>query len=63
MPTDGDHRHCKVCGRVTKPDAETCSSACAAERARRLSAARNWRYLLYGTIAFVLLLFLTSFVH
>ena len=63
MPSDGDHRHCKVCGRVTKPDAETCSAACAAERARRLSSARTYRYILYGAIALVLLLFLSSFVH
>ena len=60
MPTEGDHRHCRVCGRVTRPDAETCSAECAAERARRVGTARNYRYLLYGTIAFLLILFLSG---
>lgn len=61
MPSDGDHRHCKVCGRVTKPESETCSKECAAERERRVSSARNYRYLLYALIAFVLVLFLASY--
>ena len=60
MPTDGDHRHCRVCGRVTKSDSETCSETCAAERARRQSSARNYRYLLYGTIALLLIIFLST---
>jgi predicted nucleic acid-binding Zn ribbon protein len=63
VPTDGDHRHCKVCGRVTKPDSETCSATCATERERRLSSARNYRYLLYGTISILLILFLSSFLR
>ena len=58
-----DHRHCKVCGRVTSVDADTCSSACASERERRLSSARNFRYLLYGMIAFLVLLFATSYLR
>ncbi len=60
MPTDGDHRHCKVCGRVTKPDQETCSAACAEQRAQRVRTARNYRYLLYGAIAILLILFLST---
>ena len=60
MPTDADHRHCKVCGRVTKPDHETCSATCAEERERRLRSARGYRYLLYGTIAVLLILFLST---
>jgi predicted nucleic acid-binding Zn ribbon protein len=60
MPTVGEHRHCRVCGRVTEPDRETCSETCAAERARRLSSARNYRYLLYGTIALLLIIFLSA---
>jgi predicted nucleic acid-binding Zn ribbon protein len=63
MPGEGDHRHCKVCGRVTKPDQETCSAKCAAERERRLGSARTYRYILYGTIALLLILFLTNFVR
>ena len=63
MPNDGDHRHCKVCGRVTKPDADTCSAKCASERERRLSSARNYRYLLYGLIAFLAILLLSSYLR
>ena len=61
MPVEGDHRHCKVCGRVTKPDAETCSDACAERRARRVSTARTYQYLLYGAIGILLILFLLSY--
>jgi predicted nucleic acid-binding Zn ribbon protein len=63
VPVEGDHRHCKVCGKVTKPSSETCSEACAAERQRRRGTANNYRYLLYGTLAFLVLLLLSSFLH
>jgi len=63
VPLEGDHRHCKVCGRVTKPDSETCSAKCASERERRMASAKNTRYLLYGMIAFLVILLLTSFLH
>ena len=63
MPLESDHRHCKVCGKVTRPDAETCSDACAAERARRQGSARTYRYLLYGMIAFLVLLLFSSFIR
>ena len=55
-----DHRHCKVCGRVCTPDEETCSVACADERARRARSRRNFMYLLYGTAALLLILLLAS---
>jgi predicted nucleic acid-binding Zn ribbon protein len=58
-----DHRHCKVCGRVTGPKSETCSAECAATREQRLRAGRNYRYLLYGTIALILILFLSSYLR
>ncbi len=61
MPADGDHRHCKVCGRVTKPDAETCSPACATERQRRVSSARTYRIMMYVAIAVILIVFLSEF--
>jgi predicted nucleic acid-binding Zn ribbon protein len=61
MTAEGDHRHCKVCGRVTKPGAETCSAACADQRARRVSSARTYQYLLYGAIAVLLIVFLVSY--
>jgi predicted nucleic acid-binding Zn ribbon protein len=63
VPSDGEHRHCRVCGRVTRPDEETCSAECAAERARRLGAARTYRYLLYGLMALVVLVVLGSYLR
>jgi predicted nucleic acid-binding Zn ribbon protein len=63
MPTEGDHRHCKVCGKVTKPDAETCSSKCADLRERRLQSARTYRLLLYGSIALLVIVVLASYLH
>ena len=61
MP-DGDHRHCRVCGRVTRPDEETCSAACAAARERRVRQAGNYRLLLYGAIALLVIFFLAQFL-
>ncbi len=58
-----DHRHCKVCGRTTGPKQETCSAECAAKREERLRSARNYRYILYATIALVLILFLSAYVR
>ena len=63
MPLEGDHRHCKICGKVTKGTQETCSAACASERARRQNAAKNYRYLLYGMFAVLALLLLSSFLR
>ena len=61
MPVEGDHRHCKVCGHVAKGDSDTCSKACAEKREQRQRTARTYRYLLYGTIALLLILFLASY--
>lgn len=63
MPAEGDHRHCKVCGKVCAASAETCSRTCAEERERRVRSSRNLRYVLYGTIALLLVLFLSNFLH
>ncbi len=64
MPSEySDHRHCKVCGRVTSPDADTCSSKCAAVREQRLRARRNYTYILYATIALVTVLLLSSYLR
>jgi predicted nucleic acid-binding Zn ribbon protein len=60
MGTEGDHRHCKVCGKVTKPDAETCSPACAAARERRVRASGSYRLLLYAAIALLLIALVVS---
>ncbi|MGD0250446.1 MAG: DUF2116 family Zn-ribbon domain-containing protein [Thermoplasmata archaeon] len=61
MPDDGDHRHCKVCGRVCDVGEETCSRACGEKRARQLQSRRNYTYLLYGTIALLLIVFLSHY--
>ncbi|MGP8077636.1 MAG: DUF2116 family Zn-ribbon domain-containing protein [Thermoplasmata archaeon] len=55
-----DHRHCKICGRVCTPTEETCSAACAEERDRRSRTRRTYTYLLYGTIALILVVYLSS---
>lgn len=59
MATEGDHRHCKVCGRVCGPEEETCSKACRARRAQQLQTRRTYTYLLYGTAALLLIVFLS----
>lgn len=63
MPAEEDHRHCKVCGRVCAADEETCSRACRERRERLLETRRNYSYLLYGLIAFLVLLLALNFVH
>lgn len=59
MAGDNDHRHCKVCGRVCAVDDDTCSRACRETRARQLQSRRMYSYLLYGSIALLLIVFLT----
>jgi predicted nucleic acid-binding Zn ribbon protein len=54
-----DHQHCKVCGRVTAPDSETCSRACREVRERRLQTRRNYTLLLYASIALILIVFVS----
>lgn len=63
MPAGPDHRHCRVCGKVTAPGEETCSPECAAKREARIRTGRNYRYLLYGLIAILLLLFLSPYLR
>ena len=62
MALASDHRHCKVCGKVTKGDNETCGAACTAERERRVRSAKTYRYALYGAIAILLLVLAVGFV-
>ena len=56
MPLEANHRHCKVCGRVARPGADTCSETCERERARRLGSAKTTRLALYAMIAFLAVL-------
>lgn len=58
MADPDDHRHCKVCGKVCGPDDSTCSDACAAKRTQILTTRRNYTYLMYGIIAFLIIIFL-----
>lgn len=60
VPTEGDHRHCKVCGKVCGVGDETCSKACREKRAAQVASRRNYQYLLYAAIAILLIAFLTS---
>lgn len=58
-----DHSHCRVCGKVCDPGEETCSKACAKERQRRVESRRNYAYIMYALIAFIVLLFVVSYVR
>jgi predicted nucleic acid-binding Zn ribbon protein len=62
VPTESDHRHCKVCGRVCDVGDETCSRACAEKRAAQIQSRRTYTYLLYATIAILLIVFLSRYV-
>lgn len=59
---ESDHRHCKVCGRVCDVGAETCSRSCAEKRAQQQATRRMYTYLLYGTIALLLIVFVSRLV-
>ena len=63
MPAEGDHRHCKVCGRVCTVGEETCSRACRDKRAAQAASRRNYTLLLYAAIAILVIAFLVSAVR
>ncbi|MGD0587987.1 MAG: DUF2116 family Zn-ribbon domain-containing protein [Thermoplasmata archaeon] len=60
MTAEGDHRHCKVCGKVCAVGEDTCSRTCREKRAAQLASRRNYQYLLYAAIAILLIVFLAS---
>lgn len=62
MALGTDHRHCKVCGKVTAAGNDTCGPKCAAVREERLRQRRNYQYLIYGAIALVAVFFLASYL-
>jgi predicted nucleic acid-binding Zn ribbon protein len=62
MPIEGDHRHCKVCGKVCAPGNETCSRACADARDDRARSRRTYTLLLYGAIALLVVVFLSRVI-
>jgi predicted nucleic acid-binding Zn ribbon protein len=55
-----DHRHCKVCGKVVEPEDEFCSKGCRRKRDEQNQNRRNLTYLIYASIAFVVLITLLS---
>jgi predicted nucleic acid-binding Zn ribbon protein len=60
---EGDHRHCKVCGKVVQPTQEFCSKACRAKREAQLQTRRNYQYILYATIVILVVIFAISFIR
>ena len=60
---EGDHRHCKVCGKVVAPTQEFCSKTCRAKRESQLQSRRNYMYILYATMAILVVYLLLSFAH
>jgi len=63
VPAEGDHRHCKVCGKVCGVSEDTCSRACREKRAAQIATRRNYSYLLYAAIAILLVAFLSSVIR
>jgi predicted nucleic acid-binding Zn ribbon protein len=63
VSTEGDHRHCKVCGKVCAVGEETCSRACREKRAAAIASRRNYSYLLYAAIAILAVVFLSSVIR
>lgn len=60
--TAEDHRHCKVCGRVCDRTEQTCSAACATQRAQTLRTRRLYTYVLYGLTLIVLVVFVLPYL-
>jgi predicted nucleic acid-binding Zn ribbon protein len=58
-----DHRHCKVCGKVTAPDREFCSKTCRLRREESARSRRTLTYMMYGGIALLFVLLLLNFLH
>lgn len=59
---ENDHRHCKVCGKVTAVGNETCSKACTAKREQQLKTRQMYTYLIYAVIAILVVVLLVSYV-
>ncbi len=58
-----DHRHCKVCGKVTAPGNDTCSRACRETREAQARSRQNSVRLMYLLIAVVIAVFILGYVH
>lgn len=60
---EGDHRHCKVCGKVCDVGEETDTAQCAATLAQRQQSRRNSVRLMYVLIFVVVVAFLLETVR
>lgn len=60
---EGDHRHCKVCGKVIGPEAEFCSKTCRRKREEQIAGRQNLTYLMYAAIAVLAIILVVQFVH
>lgn len=63
MSLEGDHRHCKVCGRVCDVGEETDSQKCATTLAQRQQSRQNSVRLMYVLIIVVVAAFLLETLH
>jgi predicted nucleic acid-binding Zn ribbon protein len=64
MGLDGDHRHCKSCGKVCGLTEDTCSKACAKTLARKQeNLARARRNYWYAFFASVVIVAITSYAY
>lgn len=60
---EGDHRHCKVCGRVCAPGQETDREECATTLAQRQQSRQNSVRLMYVLIVVVIVAFVLETVR
>jgi len=63
VTVEGDHRHCKVCGRVCPPGQETDREECATSLAQRQQSRQNSVRLMYALIVVVVVAFILETVH
>ena len=63
MAPDDDHRHCKVCGKVTGPDKDVCSKACREKREASTTTRRRYTNVLYALVIFTVVLLVLYSVH
>ena len=63
MADPGDHRHCKVCGKMCDSGEQFCSPACERKRADALRSRRNLQNLMYAGIAILLILLAVNILH
>lgn len=63
VPDPSDHAHCKVCGRVCAVGEETCNRSCREQRTEQIARRRRLTYLLYGMMALLFIVALSSYLR